>query len=358
MIDLKDIGWDEHFAMQFADYEPDDFVPLRIIRDNRTNYSALGENGELICELSGKFRYRAGSKSEYPTVGDWVVASIRKGEDKATIHSLLSRKNTFSRKVPGEVTDEQVVAANIDTVFIVTGLDQNFNLRRIERYLSLAWETGSSPVILLNKSDLCDDCETRIAEVQSIAFGVDVIALSVKEDSGLEALDEYTKNGCTVAFFGSSGVGKSSIINRLLGNDYMKVNEVSKAGGKGKHTTTHRELLILPGGGMVIDTPGMRELQIWGDEDGFKQAFDDIEQLASMCQFRDCTHTNEPGCMIREALASDSLTSERFNSYLKLKKEYKYLASRQKMKANAIEKAKWKDIRKISRSMKNNPKNR
>lgn len=355
---LKNLGWNQYFKKQFETYDTEGVIPLRVVRDNRTNYMAVGEKGEFRCEVSGKYRYGTQTKSEYPAVGDWVVATARPEEEKATIHSILTRKNTFSRKVPGEVTEEQVIAANIDTIFIVTGLDQNYNLRRIERYLSVAWETGATPFILLNKADLCGELETILAEVNSIAFGTKVMALSATEKEGIELLREHIGRGKTVAFLGSSGVGKSTIINALIGDDYLKVNEVNKVGNKGRHTTTHRELIVLPDGGMVIDTPGMRELQVWGEDEGLKQVFDDIERLAAMCQYRDCNHENEPGCAIREALNVESLSQERYSSYLKLKKEYEYLANRQKMKASAIEKAKWKDIRKVTRQLKDGRKNR
>jgi len=278
-----DLGWDSFFEQHFEPYRKQDLSAMRIFRENRGNYIACGEQGEFICKLSGTFRFAAGSNGKFPTVGDWVAASARPNEGRATIHALLPRKSAFLRKVAGRMTEEQVVAANIDLVFIVCGLDQEFNLRRIERYLSLTWESGAVPVILLNKVDLCPEAEadTRKNEVEAIASGIDVHTLSASQNVGLDSPNNSIQRGKTAAFLGSSGVGKSTIINLLLGTERLKVNEVREWGSRGRHTTTFRELILLPGGGMVIDTPGMRELQVWGDEDGLKQAFDDIDELAT-----------------------------------------------------------------------------
>lgn len=351
-MQLIDWGWDAYFEEQFEPYKRERLAPVRITCEHRQYFEAWSESGELTAEVSGRFRHAAVVRGDFPAVGDWAAAEVLAAEGKAVIHGVLPRKSAFLRKVPGPVTEEQVVAANIDTVFIVCGLDGNYNLRRIERYLSLTWESGAVPVVLLNKADICPEADERRAEVTAAAIGVPVCAISATCDRGLDGLRQHLRPGRTAAFLGSSGVGKSTIINRLLGTDRFAVGAVSDSDSRGRHTTTNRELVMLPDGGLVIDTPGMRGLKVWGDEDGLRQTFEDIETLAAACRFRDCRHGSEPGCAVRAAVESGALDAGRLQSYLKLQKELRYLADRQTMTPNALEKERWKKISRMVRNLK------
>ncbi len=352
-MNLNDFGWNEYFRSEFEKYSQNGYVPCRVIQQHRNMYVVISEQGELQAEVSGKMRHQAGSRSNFPAVGDWVAAAIRPDEGKATIHALLPRQGCFSRKMAGQETEEQVLAANIDTVFLVSGLDGDFNPRRIERYLTLSWESGANPVIVLNKTDICENLEEKIGEVESIAFGIPVLPISAIAKSGLESIREYLQKGKTAAFLGSSGVGKSTIINSLLGYQRMFVQEVREDDSRGRHTTTSRELILLPEGGILVDTPGMREIQLWADEDGLRKTFDDIEEIAALCRFRDCSHSGEPDCAIQVALEEGSLDRKRWESYLKLQKELKYLAARQDVKERRRQERDWdKKIRNYFKQMK------
>jgi ribosome biogenesis GTPase len=298
-------------------------------------------------------RYQAATRTDFPAVGDWVVVSIIDDEERAKIHEILPRKSKFSRKAVGAQTDEQIIATNIDTVFLVSGLDRDFNLRRIERYLILVWESGANPVIILNKADLCDEVEQRKAEVEAIAPSVPIISLSAIENQGLDALTPYLGTGQTVALIGSSGVGKSTITNQLAKKDIQAVQTVRKGDNRGRHTTTHRELIILPSGGLLIDTPGMREIQMWNGSEGFQETFTDINTLATECRFRNCQHESEPGCAVQQALLDGTLDKQRFRNYRKLQQELEYNNRKQDQKASLAEKEKWK---KIHKALRNNPK--
>jgi ribosome biogenesis GTPase len=343
-MNLTELGWNSFFDNNYSPYRQQGLIPARISQQHKTVYRAFCEQGEVAAEVSGKFRHGIVSPGDYPAVGDWVAISHLPDEDKGLIQALLPRKSAFLRKTAGIKTTEQVVAANIDTAFIVCGLDGDYSPRRIERYLAMAWESGASPVIILNKADLCEDVEGRVAEVEALAIGVAVHPTSVERQQGLDIITGLLSPGTTGAMLGSSGVGKSSIINRLLGEERLRVNDVRQSDDRGRHTTTFRQMIQLPAGGIIVDTPGMREIQLWGDQDAVERAFDDIEGLAASCKFRDCRHQSEPGCAVTASLENGTLDRKRYESYVKLKKEMRYLEARQAMKPSAVEKMRWKKI--------------
>ncbi|UCG60429.1 MAG: ribosome small subunit-dependent GTPase A [Candidatus Zixiibacteriota bacterium] len=333
---LIPLGWNQYFKEHFAPYREQGMIPGRIEREHKNLYSVAFDQGQINAEVSGRFRNAAQSRADFPAVGDWVAMKTSPGDGNAIIHAILPRISCFSRKAilsggmpdTGGKTDEQVLAANIDTVFLVSGLDGDFNLRRIERYVITAYNSGATAVIVLNKADLCDDIDERIQAVESVAVGVPVLTLSAATGDGLDGVGQYVTVGKTIAFMGSSGVGKSTIINALLGEERLATNTVREYDSKGRHTTSHRELIVLPEGGIVIDTPGMRELQLWGDENGLGHVFDDIETLARQCRFDDCSHTNEPGCAVLAAIDGGQLDRGRFANYLKLQKEIRHMQRR------------------------------
>lgn len=317
----------------------------RIVLQEKGLYHIVTEAGcRQPAEVSGKFRFEAAVPSDFPAVGDYVMADTNNG-DTAIIHHVLHRRSLFLRRAAGTSNTEQTVAANIDTIFICMALNNDFNLRRLERYLSAAWESGSVPVVILTKSDLCDDPDSKLVQVQSSAIGVDILTTSAIRDE-LDTLLSYMTPGKTVAFVGSSGAGKSTLINHLLGEERLKTGGL-RNDDRGRHTTTHRELLILPGGAIVIDTPGMRELGMWDASEGIDTAFADIEALAEECRFSDCTHSGEPGCAVCEALKTGKLPQSRWQSYLKLTAENAYAEDSESYLA-AKEK-KFKDIAKYNK---------
>lgn len=340
--ELYKIGWNEEWQSK-ADRNSS-LIPGRIIVEHKRLYRIFTSYGVLLGEVSGKFRHEAAVREDYPAVGDWVMVSPYVEEEKAIIHEILPRTSKFSRKMAGETAGEQIVAVNVDVVFLVMALNQDFNLRRLERYLLTAWESGANPVIILSKSDLCENAAEKIQETESVAMGVPIIACSVVSEEGLEQLLTHIHPETTVAVMGSSGVGKSSIINYLLGEEKMVTSDIRLDDGKGKHTTTHRELFVLPHGGVIIDTPGMRELQLWESDDGMVQGFQDIEALAERCQFRDCLHENEPNCAVRQAIEDGTLPKERLTSFRKLQKELAYIERKSNKRDQLLEKKKWKKI--------------
>lgn len=325
---LAELGWTPFFKQHFQPFAEQHLIPVRITRQDKQSYQVRGE-GDLHTALLPGALHQSLEGAERPVVGDWVAIAPLANEQKGIIRAVLPRTSSFSRKHAGTTTREQVIAANMDTVFLVNGLDGDFNLRRIERYVTQAWNSGAMPVVLLNKADLCEDVDAHVWEVEKVAMGVDVHALSARQNEGLDVLHRYVTSGKTVAFLGSSGVGKSTLVNYLLGEQRMKTSEVREDDSRGRHTTTHRELVFLPDGGMVIDTPGLRELQLWGDVESLQDTFTDIEDLATQCRFRDCAHETEPGCAVQAALETGELDPGRYSSYQKLRKELDYLARRQ-----------------------------
>lgn len=359
---LEELGWDRHFDDEFKTLARPGLAAARIISQSKYSYRVCGEKGEMPASLAGRILHNSRAGDISPTVGDWVAVRLDATGRKAVIEAILPRKGSFSRKVPGSRTEEQVLVTNINLVFIVSGLDggRNLNLRRIERYLILTWDSGASPVMVLNKADLCTDTDISecVNDIEDVALGAPVHVVSAVERQGLDKLKEHFVQGTTAVFLGPSGVGKSSIINALLGEDRLRVGEVRDLDRRGRHTTSHRELFLLPGGGVVIDTPGIREIQLWADEDALYDTFPDIEQLALECRFTDCTHISEPGCAVRKAIKEKGLSEERFQSYLKLMKEIDYLEIHQKNKSSLEEKAKWKKISQLQKQFKKKNLNR
>ena len=300
------------------------YTAARILSQEKGVYRLICENGEQSAVVSGRLRYNARSAADFPAVGDFVAIDCNSAQGNAVIHEVLPRKSVFIRKAAGTGCAEQVVAANIDTVFICMSLNNDFNLKRLERYLSVAWESGATPAIVLTKADLCQDSARLVQAVASVAVGVDIVLTSALAQDGYAKLLPYLQPGKTVALIGSSGVGKSTLINRLLGENRLETNGL-RDDDKGRHTTTRRALFLLERGGMVIDTPGMRELGLWDSEEGLDRTFSDIEALARLCRFRNCSHTGEPQCAVREALQSGRLAHERFLSYQKLRAENRYI---------------------------------
>ena len=326
-MDLFSLGWNDYFQNCFYNIAENNDVlkPGRIICGYKTQYRVNFGEKECLAIVSGKFRYYTTTASDFPVVGDWVAASYDENGQQGIIHYLLPRKTFFSRKAAGPGIDEQMISANIDTVFIVTDFGYDFNERRIERYLTLVYESGVTPVIILNKSDLCENTTPYLERIESIAFGVPVLVISTKTKSGFDSVYPFLEQGKTASFLGSSGVGKSSIINSLAGDTLLKTNEI-RSGGKGKHTTSHRELFVLENMGVVIDNPGMREIQLWAKEETTGRVFSDIVELALTCRFDDCTHSHEPGCAVIDAVNREILDRKRYESYIKQKCELRRLS--------------------------------
>jgi ribosome biogenesis GTPase len=349
MVELEAFGWSPFFSNAFQAQAAPGRVPARVGAVYNHLYRLYLAQGEILGEVSGRFRHEAAGAEDFPAVGDWVVASPTPDGGRATIHALLPRRGRLSRKVAGTVTGEQVLAANLDTLFLVAGLDGDFNPRRLDRALVLAWDSGAEPVLVLSKADLCADVASRVAEVQALAPAASVVVVSALMNRGLESLQPWLRPARTVALIGSSGVGKSTLLNRLLGAAVQRTAEVRPGDDRGRHTTTRRELFRLPGGALVVDTPGLRELQLWAEEEGLEAAFGDVSALAARCRFADCRHEVEPDCAVRGALESGGLSRERYASYRKLEKELAHLERQRDQRKQLEQKARWKAIHRALR---------
>lgn len=351
-MNLEKWGWNSSFEEKFKSYREQGFSAGRIVLESRHIYDVETEEGRIKAKVSGHFMYTALNRSEYPTIGDWVAIKIE--NNSAVIEKLIERKSSFSRKRAGIEIEEQIIAANIDYLFLVFGLDggRNFSAGALERFLTRSWDSGATPVIILNKSDLCESPEEILLEAEAVASGSRIYITSALTKDGLEELDQYLNKGKTVAFTGFSGVGKSALINSICGVDLLKTGLQRQQDLKGRHTTTRKELIQLENGAILIDSPGIKELQLWGTEDSLSSSFEDISGFAGNCRFSDCSHSGEPGCAVQSALATGELDHRRFENYLDMKKELRYLESKQNKRSVLEEKAKWKKIAKFQKSLK------
>jgi ribosome biogenesis GTPase len=346
-------GWNSYFEAIWCGDAREGLVPARVIAQQRGFWRAAGEFGECWGEAAGRLRLAADEGADWPAVGDWVAVEIRDGEKSALIQEVLPRRSRFVRKSPGKKMEEQVIAANVDTALLVSALDGDFNPRRVERYLAQCWESGARPVLVLNKIDECTEPEARAAEIERVALGAAVYLLSAKTGQGVEELERILSPGQTFVMLGSSGVGKSTIANRLLGESRQEVQPVRDGDSRGRHTTTARQLFVLPGGALLMDTPGLRELQLWDAEEGLTEVFADIDSLAAQCRFGDCKHEAEPGCAVRAALNAGTLDEARLESRRKLLREHEFLRRKVDPEARVEAKARFKhinrEIRKVYR---------
>lgn len=337
-------GWNEYFNRQFEPFSNDGYTPCRVAVQNKNLYLLYTHLGEFTGEVSGRFLFDAETKVDFPAVGDWVATRLLEDEKKAIIDAVLNRKNKFSRKSAGVKTEEQVIAANIDVLFIMSSLNMELKTARIERYLTLAYENNVKPVILLSKSDLCENIQSLLNSVKQVSGKVPVYVISSIKHTGIDKLKNYFTGNKTAAIVGSTGVGKTTLINELNQNAGLNVKEITGYKDRGVHTTTRREMILLPGGGIIIDTPGMREIQLWGGNEGLKSEFEDLEELAGQCKFTDCKHETEPGCAVKRALNNGSLSYQRYKSYKKLQREADYFTFREEINEKLIEKRRWKKI--------------
>lgn len=340
---LLQMGWTSHFRTQLENFCNEEFIPARVVGVRKNHFRISNGKREWLATVAGRLKHY--SDCIYPVTGDWVLVT------DTVISEVLARKNTLSRGTAGthgkedaQPQREQVIAANLDTVFVVCGLDRDFNLRRIERYLTLVYNCGLNPVLILTKADLHQNPEHFVTEVETVAFGVPTHLVSTVDGKGLAHLEEYLSPGQTTAMVGSSGAGKSTLVNRLYGKTVQATGSISHSVGKGKHTTTSRDLIMMPQGGMVIDNPGIREIAFWDDDGGINVAFPEIEHLTGECRFSNCSHTHEPGCRVLQAVTEGEISKDRLENYRKMKRELEYLSHRRHKSADRVEKERWKEV--------------
>jgi ribosome biogenesis GTPase len=349
-MNLKNLGAGASVFAAFEKFAAQGMVLARVALAQRDQYRLYAGCGEVAAEPSGALWYRSPYRASMPVTGDWVAARMV-AADQAIVEAVLPRWTCFSRRAAGKREDEQPLAANVDVVLLVCGLDGDFNLRRLERYLTLAHESGASAVVVLNKADCCEDAGARLKETRAVCGAAPVVVCSARDGRGMEAIETFLGSGRTVALLGSSGVGKSTLINRILGEERFVTREVRESDSRGRHTTTHRELVPLPGGGALIDTPGMRELQLWASEESVEQTFDEIAEMAVQCRYGDCSHSGESGCAVGKAVAEGTITEERWESYRKLVKEARHHAVMSDPFAAREQKREWKRMHKAVRQM-------
>jgi ribosome biogenesis GTPase len=351
MSDLSELGWDEKWSQSLAALGLPGVAAGRVVAEDRRMYTVWTVDGERRAEAAGKLLYRKTSWADLPKVGDWVALTELSGEGRVVIQGVLPRRSRFSRKAAGRIVDEQVLAANVDVLFIVQALDHDFNLRRLDRYLAMAWDGGVAPVVVLNKTDICEDVAARVAAVQRSAGAAPIIAISAA-NGDIAPLRAFLRTGLTFAFVGSSGVGKSTIINVLAGEELQATYAVNARDGEGRHTTIRRQLLIMPDGSLLIDTPGMRELGLWTVDEGLSETFADIEELALRCRFSNCTHTHEARCAVRAAVESGAIDEDRYRNYVKLLREAAALGAHDARSEAEARRTRDKTIAKFSRRYK------